>query len=133
MIDITKEKDIERVVIKHFEKAGWKRQKRGARGVDIRLWHPKFRKYWFIEVKREYTTKNKKSQTYVNTATGIGQIIYRMHQTQAGFYGLAVPNTKMFKDELRKIPLWIKKKLKLNLFLIDRNGKIVKITPSKRI
>lgn len=134
MVDLTREKSIGNVLIASFQKGGWKHQKNDKiHGVDIKLWHPTHRRYWFIEVKRKYTSRNKSSKTYVNTATAIGQIIYRMHQRKAGFYGIAAPDIRLFRNELSKIPLWIKKTLKLYIFLVDRNGGIRKITPSQGI
>ena len=134
MIDLTSEKEIEKAIEHYFTKGGWVRQREEENhGVDLRLWHSKHRKYWFIEVKRTYTTKNKKSQTYVNTATAIGQIIYRMNQKRAGFYGIGVPDTELFAHELGKIPLWIKKSLKLYVFFVDKKGNIRKVTPNQKI
>jgi hypothetical protein len=135
-MNLTKEKQIENAIISHLKRRGWEKipkLKDEIHGVDIKMFHRRWRKYWFIEVKRKYTTKNKKSQTYVNVATAIGQIIYRMHQKQAGFYGIGVPNLPIFKNELRKIPVWIRKKLKLHIFLVDNNGKVTVIPPSKVI
>gem|GEM_PF-7116018 len=67
------------------------------------------------------------------TSMAIGQIIYRMHQQRGGYYGIAVPDTSLFRQELSKIPIWIKQSLKLNIFLINARGQIKKITPAKAI
>lgn len=133
-LNLRSEKNIERVIINDFKSKGWILQnEKHLHGVDIKLFHPRYRKYWFIEVKRRYTTKNKKSQTYVNIATAIGQVIYRMIQTRSGFFGIAVPNDKLFIKELNKIPLHIKKAIKLHIFLVDSRRNIKRITPSKKI
>jgi hypothetical protein len=134
MINLRSEKSIETVLIKTFEEKGWQnKKKQKIHGVDIKLWHPVKRRYWFIETKRAYTTKHKKSQTYVNVATAPAQIIYRMTQKKSGYYGIAVPNNKLFKKELSKIPIWIKKTLNIHLFLINNKEKIENIKPSKKV
>ncbi len=130
-VDLTDEEEIEDAVVENLEEGGWERQKENKKhGVDIRMWHNEWRKYWFIEVKRKYSDR---SNTYKYTAMAIAQVIYRMNQKKAGRYGIAVPNTKLFKNELLKIPLWIKEKLKIYIFLVDENGEITRITPAEEI
>jgi hypothetical protein len=140
MVNIYSEKSIGNAVIKELNRKNkWVRvPSKGRGGVDIELKNKGWgNKHWFIEVKREPTSQkkkfNKKSRIYTHVATGIGQLIYRMKTTQSSYYGLAVPETLMFKKELNKIPLLIKKRLNIIIFLVSKHGKITRITPAKKV
>jgi len=135
MVNIYSEKSIGTAVIKEInkEKKWGLICRKGRCGVDIELKNKRWGKRWFIEVKREPNTKNKKSSIYGCVATAIGQLSYRMKHPKSSYYGIAVPNTKMYKQELSKIPIWIKKRLKINIFLVPKHGKITIITPSKKV
>lgn len=134
MVNLSSEKSISIIVTNYFKRKGWNlKNNTNKHGVDIELMHTKWNKTWFIEVKRKYNNKNKKSTTYNSVATAIGQIIYRMKRPNSSFYGIAVPDIKIYKDELNKITPTVRTKLKLNIFLINHCGQVRKITPSKHI
>lgn len=98
-------------------------------GVDIRVRHNKYARYFLIEVKGDGNAKNLSSQREVNFNYAIGQIITRMHTKKTKIYkygykyGIAFPES--FRSVvLRRLPYDVCNKLNLYLFFVNNGGSI---------
>ncbi|MBP6908592.1 MAG: hypothetical protein KBB75_02115 [Candidatus Pacebacteria bacterium] len=124
-----KEEKVEDLLCNHLEDNGWVVKNRhtkdlGEHGCDIIAFHPKWRKYYYIECKGDGKAKN---QTVHNSFyTLFGQILSRMdiegnNPKKARYYALAIPASweKTFKNKIKKMPFgW--KLLKLEVFLVSK-------------
>lgn len=100
-------------------------------GVDIKVRHNNFSRYWLIECKGD-ASKNAKyprSHREVCFNLALGQIITRMKSNgRRGYkygykYGVGFPAS--FRDlVVRRLPSNVADKLNLYVFLVDGNGKI---------
>lgn len=100
-------------------------------GVDIKAYHPKLRRYYFVEVKAEpKSTSKSKHAMRENYFVGVlGEIICRMIQKH-GRYALGLPKNDSYIKKTNKIPERIRKLLKLDIFFVDKQGN-VKVLKSK--
>lgn len=100
-------------------------------GVDIKAYHPKWRKIYLIEVKGEAKSSSEqaKHNSFYNL---LGQILSRMDKegnttNKARYYGVGIPKKweYTFKKKIAKMKFgW--KLLKLHLFLVDEKGNVEK-------
>jgi hypothetical protein len=93
-------------------------------GVDIRVCHNKYSRYFFIETKGESSAKSAKSVKETAFVYSLGQIITRMKVGSARYYyGLGLPTSSAI-IATRRIPWQVAKKLLLFIFSVDGNGKV---------
>lgn len=108
-----------------------KQEPRGLRehGVDIKVKHKNYGRYFLVEVKGDPGLKVKSPEGSRNSImnSAIGQIITRMHtDRKRGYkygykYGIGFPYS--FKERLlKKIPYDVCDKLNLSLFFVDYEG-----------
>jgi len=128
-----KEKQVEKNVREHLTTKGWQLtnlpRSIGAHGVDIKAWHPKWRKILLIEAKGESVSHN--VQTIHNSFwTILGQILTRMDiegnsPNRARIYAIAIPKKweAVYKKKIKNMKYgW--KLLKLKVFLVDSEGAV---------
>ena len=127
------ERFVRRAVIKHLRKKGFKlnleERETKEHGVDIRVRHYKYSRYFFVEVKGEPSAnvKHPSSRREVDFLNALGQIVSRMRSKSKYWYGLAFPYT--FKDKvIRRLPKEICKKLRIKVLLVNKEGKIEELT-----
>lgn len=125
---IISEKFVRRSIIKYLERKGWARNLREKEtfeaGVDIRVRHNKYPRYFLIETKGESASKSARQVSEVAFIYSLGQIITRMKAGRARYYyGLGLPEVSA-KIAIRRLPWQIAKKLLLYIFSVDRNGKV---------
>ena len=125
------EKNVESVMINWVKSKGFKIMPETFKqhGVDIEAWNDKRRRYWFIEVKgypRKKPSMNAQKQEWFISA--LGQILKRMRQKN-GKYGIAFPDFEFYERKSLELPKIARERLKLNIFLIDKNKKIRQLTP----
>jgi len=128
------EEFVERAIIKYLSKNEWgtNLQFGGLRekGVDIKVRHNRYSRYFLIECKGEGKSMNAKSNNShkeVAFVYSLGQIITRM-KTGGGtryYYGLGLPESSA-KIALRRLPWQVAKKLLLYVFSVDEKGKVKK-------
>ena len=103
-------------------------------GVDIKVKHQNYGRYYLVEAKGDPTPQVKSPEGWRSSAmnSALGQIITRMHTKRKhgkyGYnYGIAFPSS-FKKRVLGKIPYYVCKALRLNIFLVSRNGKVDEYT-----
>ncbi len=92
------------------------------RGVDIKVRHNRYSRYFLIECKGEGEVGKHHEVAFVYS---LGQIITRMKSggTTRYYYGLGLPE-KAAKIALRRLPWQVAKKLLLYVFSVDKAGKV---------
>lgn len=121
-----KEKFVKKVMIEWLSRKGWgsnlKAGETKDKGVDIKVKHNRYSRYFLIETKGE---GNIKESNEVNFIMSLGQIITRMTvkgKTRYN-YGLGLP-ANAAKKALRRLPWNVAKKLSLYIFSVDSHGKV---------
>ena len=116
-------------IIKWLRTRGWKISPitYSKFGVDIKA--SRNGDQYLIECKGETSSPN------IDFLTCVGQILSRMtHQSQSttNYYAIGLPNTERYRELSKKlIPKSIRKKLKLRIIFVDREGKVIEIRPLK--
>lgn len=122
------ERFVRRAIITYLARRGWDRSLReketAEHGVDIKVRHNKYSRFFFIETKGESISKSAKSVREVAFVYSLGQIITRMKAGAARYYyGIGLPET-VAKIAIRRIPYQVAKKLLLYVFSVNRQGKV---------
>jgi len=91
-------------------------------GVDIKVRHNNYSRYFHIEAKKEGKIGPNNEVAFIYS---LGQIITRMKNggTTRTYYGLALPEVSA-KIAVRRIPWQVAKKLLLYVFAVARDGKV---------
>ena len=129
------EEFVQKSVIRYLSKDNWGKNLRdkGLRehGVDIKVRHNKFARYFLIEAKGDGNGQTPSSQREVNFNYALGQIVTRMHTNKKKIYkygykyGVAYPES--FKDlVIRRLPYDVCNKLNLYVFLVNEKGIVVR-------
>ena len=98
------------------------------RGVDIKVRHNRYSRYFLIECKgqgKSSNTKSNNSQKEVAFVYSLGQIITRMKTSGSTryYFGLGLPDDSA-KIALRRLPWQVAKKLLLYVFSVTASGKV---------
>ncbi len=126
MPKLLKEWFIKKAIISWLSRNGWGTNLRSGelseRGVDIKVMHNKYPRYFLVEAKGEGKSKHVNENNFVY---GLGQIITRMNTSRSTRYryGLGLPE-KSAGVAKRRVPWQIAKKLLLSIFSVDKNGKV---------
>ncbi len=121
------ETEIKSIIKKWLSKKGFiDKAKDKTHGVDIKMWSPKGRKYWFVEVKG-WPPSNQK---YTWLCEAIGQISLRFRAQKASNYGIALPDIKYYENKTLNELVLFRKRTKIHFFLVTKNGKIRQLTPN---
>lgn len=122
------ERFVRRSIIDYIARKGWGRGLREKEttehGVDIRVRHNNYSRYFLIETKGESKSKSKCSIHDSGFVNSLGQIITRMKTGNARYYyalGLPEPSAEI---ALRRLPWQVAKKLLLYIFSVDAQGKV---------
>lgn len=93
-----------------------------ARGVDIRVRHNKYSRYFLIEAKGEGKNHSGNEVAFVYS---LGQIVTRMKTSGSTryYYGLGLPAASA-RIAVRRIPWQVAKKLLLYVFSVSSDGKV---------
>ena len=122
------ERFVRRAIINYLARKGWDRGLReketAEHGVDIKVRHNKYSRYFFIETKGESTSKSAKSVREVAFVYSLGQIVTRMKAVEARYYyGVGLPEV-VARIAVRRIPWQVAKKLLLYIFSVNHSGKV---------
>lgn len=128
MEKLINEKFVRRAIRDWLFRNGWGRncieKETHEQGVDIKVCHNKYSRYFFIETKGESVAKSASSQKETAFVYSLGQIITRMKAGNARYYyGLGLPELSA-KIAIRRIPWQVAKKLLLYVFSVDKKGKV---------
>lgn len=124
------EEFVERTLIKYLSQNEWgtNLQFGGLRekGVDIKVRHNRYSRYFLIECKGEGKSVNAKSNTShkeIAFVYSLGQIITRMKTGKSTryYFGLGLPENSA-KIALRRLPWQVAKKLLLYVFSVNEKG-----------
>lgn len=103
---------------------------KGEHGIDIKVRHNQYPRYFIVEVKGDPDPKKVKhpaSRREVTFNYVIGQIISRMRYKAKYNYGIGLPISHSDKI-FRRLPWQVCKKLGLYTFLVSENGKVDFVT-----
>lgn len=94
------------------------------KGVDIRVRHNKFSRYFLIEAKGESKIRQGQEVAFVYS---LGQIISRMNTSGKTryYYGIGLPESAA-KIALRRLPWQVALKLLLFVFSVDKDGVVTR-------
>ncbi|MFA6355566.1 MAG: hypothetical protein WCY23_00490 [Candidatus Omnitrophota bacterium] len=128
MAKVISERFVRRSIINYLARKGWDRGLReketAEHGVDIKVRHNRYSRYFFIETKGESTSKSAKSVRETAFVYSLGQIITRMKTGNARYYyGIGLPEPAA-KIAIRRIPWQVAKKLLLYIFSVNHTGKV---------
>jgi len=128
MKKLISEKFVKQSIIKWLFRNNWGRNLQTGelrdKGVDIKVRHNNYARYFLIEAKGEGQSKSWRSQNEVNFVYGLGQLITRMKTGKTRYYyGLALPES-MANIAIRRVPWQAAQKLLLYIFSVDKNGKV---------
>ena len=93
-------------------------------GVDLKGYHPKLCRYYFVEVKPEPQGESRHAMKENYFLDNLAKILLRMCQKN-GQYALGFPIT--YKDKVKKLPLEIRKKLRVDVFFVSKQGRVTKL------
>ena len=119
------EKFVKQSIIRWLFRNGWGRNLEVGelrdRGVDIRVRHNDYARYFLIETKGEGKIRQADEVAFVYS---LGQIITRMKAGRARYYyGLGLPEVSA-KIAIHRVPWQVAKKLLLYIFSVDKSGKV---------
>lgn len=128
MKELISEKFVRRAIRDWLFRNGWGRnyveKETHEQGVDIKVCHNKYSRYFFIETKGESSAKSAKSQKETAFVYSLGQIITRIKVGNARYYyALGLP-TSSAAIAIRRIPWQVAKKLLLYVFSVDKEGRV---------
>jgi len=117
---------VKNAVIKYLSRHGWGTSLQFGllheRGVDIRVRHNHYSRYFLIECKGEGSSGKHHEVAFIYS---LGQIISRMKTTGATryYYGLGLP-VRAANIALRRLPWQVAKKLLLYVFSVSTDGTV---------
>ncbi|TSC81999.1 MAG: hypothetical protein G01um101420_529 [Parcubacteria group bacterium Gr01-1014_20] len=120
------EKFVKQSIINWLFRNGWGTNLRVGelrdKGVDIRVRHNKYSRYFLIETKGEGIIRQSMEVAFIYS---LGQIITRMKTDGSTryYFGLGLPES-CASIALRRLPWQVAKKLLLYVFSVDKNGKV---------
>jgi len=129
MKKLLNEKFVKQSIIEWLYRHNWGRNLRTGelrdRGVDIKIRHNNYPRYFLIETKGEgsASSRSQKSQRETHFVYGLGQIITRMETGARYYYGLGLPESSA-RIAMRRLPWQVAKKLLLYVFSVDHDGKV---------
>lgn len=108
MQKVMAERVVRRAIINFLARKGWDRGLReketAEHGVDIKVRHNQYSRYFFIETKGDSTCKSAKSVRESSFINSLGQIITRMKTgTARYYYGIGLPES-CARIAVRRIP-----------------------------
>lgn len=119
------EKYVKQAIIKWLFRNSWGRNLNVGelrdKGVDIKVRHNNYSRYFLIEVKGEGKIRQADEVAFVYS---LGQIITRMKTGNSRYYyGLGLPEVSA-RIAMRRLPWQVAKKLLLYVFSVDKKGKV---------
>jgi hypothetical protein len=72
---------------------------------------------WIIEAKGET------ADVGLDFRTGLGQLVQSMGDQDA-VYGLAVPDTQRFANQMARVPKWVRQRLRLHWLIVAADGRV---------
>lgn len=116
--DLITEDDVKRALKEYLETQGyevtvmWGRE----RGIDIDARSPDGR--LVIEAKGEVASQPQQTNYFLGA---LGELVQRMSDERAS-YGLALPDNKVFRGLVSRLPAMARQRLGLRVFLVTRDG-----------
>jgi len=128
MVKVLSERDVRRAIRVYLSRHGWSRncqeKETHETGVDLKVRHNDYPRYFFIETKGESSAKSARSMSETAFVYSLGQIVTRMNVGKARYYyGLGLPVSSA-RIAVRRIPWQVAKKLLLYVFSVDSNEKV---------
>lgn len=131
---IFSERKVKQAIIKWLSRIGYNRYLKakevGEHGVDIKVRHYRYPRYFLVELKGEpdpRTHKSPASAREVNFNYVLGQIVTRMRYKAKYKYGIGLP-VSYEKKVMKRLPWQVCKKLNLSVLLVKEDEKVKQIT-----
>lgn len=131
---ILSEIKVKQAIIKWLSRQGYNRYLKakeiGEHGLDIKVRHYRYPRYFLVELKGDpdpRTHKSPASAMEVNFNYVLGQIVTRMAYKAKYKYGIGLPMSYE-KKVMKRLPWQACKKLNLSILLVDKNEKVKQIT-----
>jgi len=130
MARVLTEEIVKKMVIRYLSRLGYNRYLKAKEtrehGIDIKVRHYKYARYFLVEVKGEPGPKTYKSPDAgkeVSFNYILGQILSRMKYKALYKHGIGLPDS--YSDKIfRRLPWIVCKKLRLYIFLVNCEGKV---------
>lgn len=128
MLKVLSERNVRRAIRDYLSRNGWDRSCREKEthesGVDLKVRHNDYSRYFLIETKGESSAKSARSMNETAFVYSLGQIVTRMNVGKARYYyGLGLPASSA-RIAIRRIPWQVAKKLLLYVFSVDSHEKV---------
>ena len=124
MKTLLSEKFVKQSIIKWLFRNGWGRNLEVGelrdKGVDIRVRHNNYARYFLIETKGESKIRQGQEVAFVYS---LGQIVTRMKTNARYYYALGLPAASA-KIALRRLPWQVAKRLLLYVFSVSQDGQV---------
>lgn len=129
------ESTIQRYVVEHLKNRNYSKvveeRELWEHGVDIKVKHEKYSRYWLVEVKGGSKSKNARSVEANNFVFGLGQILTRIQsktkpQANKGSnkYGVAYPYSFIRFLQSKRLHWNLCKNINLYVFLVKEDGEV---------
>lgn len=134
------EKQVTECISQWLESNGFRIAHRPAKQDYLKYWdiraHKPNGQQWFIEVKGEpgdRDSANRSANRRLNFLTAVGQVIVRLNSkpNAATNIGIAVPDTREWRQLMCSIPVWFKKTARVHIIFVGRDCNITVITPAQ--
>src|ERR1700687_4198396 len=127
---MTSETHVRAAVIRWLYRHGYNTnlnpKEKAEHGVDIRVKHGRYARYFLIETKGDpIKAKSPDSSRTADVWKAIGQIVTRMNTLADYRYGVAFPAS--FRKKIKCLPWQFCKRNRLSVFLVDGN-KVTRLT-----
>lgn len=129
-MDYLNEKFVKNSIIKWLSRKGYnlrlKAKETNEHGVDIKVRHNKYPRYFLVEVKGD---PNPKTYKYISSGREVsfnyvlGQIVSRMRYKAKYWYAIGLPYTYREKV-IKRLPREVCKKLRLKILIVNIKGKV---------
>ena len=111
---------VQQSIERHFRELGFEIQEHPQ--IDLVCHHPGTDERWHVEAKGHTQASG------LDFRTGIGQLIQRMDSREKR-YGLAIPDTPQFREQIKQVRPWVRKSLNLHWLLVDKHGEVRTVRP----
>jgi len=129
---VLKEREVRRAIQSWLFRNNWGRnyqeKETHEQGIDIKVRHNDYSRYFLIETKGGSTAKSARSMAETSFVYSLGQIVTRMKAVDARYYyGLGLPHASAM-IAVRRIPWQFAKKMLIHVFSVDVTGKVTLFT-----
>lgn len=122
------ERFVQKTIVRWLARKGYARnldvRPRGEHGVDIKVRHNKYARYYLVEIKGDpRKAKHPPSIRNAYFVYAVGQMLIRMKPSALYWHAIGLPSTYR-SLVFRRFPWEVSRKLRLNFLFVDKEGKV---------